>query len=91
LQFSSWYVIYNSFNVLQCVYSDLQTYTTEIKPRERSAPIASSSTVTAEGADRHRRVAKRKRSTTKEKWRRLLIAVEGVADAIEDIMDEMED
>ncbi|KAH0602901.1 uncharacterized protein H6S33_008551 [Morchella sextelata] len=65
--------------------------TDEIKPRERSAPIASSSTVTAEGADRHRRVAKRKRSTTKEKWRRLLIAVEGVADAIEDIMDEMED
>ncbi|KAH0608365.1 uncharacterized protein H6S33_001499 [Morchella sextelata] len=63
----------------------------EIKPRERSAPIASSSTVTAEGADRHRRVAKRKRSTTKEKWRRLLIAVEGVADAIENIMDEMED
>ncbi|KAH0613058.1 uncharacterized protein H6S33_009438 [Morchella sextelata] len=63
----------------------------EIKPRERSAPIASSSTVTAEGADRYRRVAKRKRSTTKEKWLRLLIAVEGVADAIEDIMDEMED
>ncbi|KAH0609952.1 uncharacterized protein H6S33_012498 [Morchella sextelata] len=65
--------------------------TDEIKPRERSALIASSSTVTAEGADRHRRVAKRKRSTTKEKWWRLLIAVEGVADAIEDIVNEMED
>ncbi|KAH0603159.1 uncharacterized protein H6S33_008163 [Morchella sextelata] len=63
----------------------------EIKPRERSAPIASSSTGTAEAAGRHIRVAKRKRSTTKEKWQRLLMAVEGVADAIEDIMEDMED
>lgn len=70
----------------------LLTFATADKPRIQPMTIASTCTFVkdADSANTRDRVAKRKCRTTKYKWMKLLRAIEGVADAIEDIIEDMD-